>query len=393
MAKIVRVTIGSQAETPEFLVGTTLPVLADPLVPTTSDNVGWDGNSSNGTITSGNPYTIPAGVTVSNMVFLVDVVFTNATSRAVNCLFLGGPVPSPPGTRPGLVIMNNGGYMERCTVYGTHTSVVYWRNGVRIYGGVLTARRCAFYRTCDHIRSSSTARLLVYGCLFDRHAYFDNDNDQASSSPNPFWTHNDAIQITTDSGLHEVIGCLVWSRCDVTGVTWSGGSPGNGTASNGSTPPPITSRPTVAQPIGMPATQLNAGYRTQWLEGVWSNGFMNNGTGIEYLFEDNWMEGTNDGSACIQMVNTGTELQCRRNHFGVGGYRTNPTRKFLVSHPTSGSTIDLGTGDDRNMYGDPDHPDLFQSCVDTVTLNGVSKPGGIVGEFCIQTSGGLRYTA
>lgn len=393
MPKTTSVKIGSLSVTTPFTIGQTLPVLADPLVPVASDNVGWDGNLSGGTITAGNPYTIPSNTTVQNMAFLVDVVFTDATSRAKNCLFLGGPVPNPATGRSGIVIMNNGGYMERCTVYGTHTSIAYWRNGVRLFGGVLTALRCAFYRTVDAIRSSSTSKILVYGSLFDRFAFFDDDADHPSDPVQPFWTHNDAGQITTDSGLHEVIGCLVWSRCDVTGVTWSGGPWGSGTASNSALPAAITAVPTVAQRIGMPATQLNAGYWNAWVRGNWCNGFTNNGTGIEYLFEDNWFEGTNDNSAIVQNVNTGTEIQIRRNHFGVGGFRTVGTRKFLASWPSSGTIADTGTGPDVNMFGDPDNPTLFQSCIDTTTLSGVSFPGGIVGQPVIVTSGGMRYTA
>lgn len=389
--KTTTIGIGSTSVEPQFLVGGTLPVLADPLVPIESDNVGWDGTVGS-TVTT-NPYTISASTTVEDTVFLCDVIFTDSTSRAVNCIFLGGAVPNPATGRSGIVIMNNGGYMERCTVYGTHTSIAYWRNGVRVFGGILTALRCAFYRCVDAVRSSSTAKILLYGCLFDRFAFFDDDADHASSSPNPYWTHNDAAQITTDSGLHEVIGCLMWGRCDVTGVTWSGGSWGNGTASNGATPPAVIALPTVATPIGMPATQINAGYWNTWIRGNWCNGFMNNGTGIEYLFEDNWLEGTNDNSAIIQMVNTGTQVQIRRNHFGVGGYRTSATRKFLASWPSTGTTTDLGTGDDVNMYGDPDNPTLFQSCVETTTLGGVSHPGGIVGQPVITTTGGIRYTA
>lgn len=380
-----------------FVLGTTMPVLDDPLNPTGTDNVGWTGDTSGGVFV-GAVHTVPAGTRRKGCVFLCDVQLTDSTSILDDCIIFGGVGYN--GSRPGLVTASNGGQMVRCTIWGLATSVAYYRNGVNFQGN-FTAERCALFRCVDALRTT-TGTLTLLGSLFDRFAFFDNDQDHPSgtvTSP-PLWTHNDAFQITSVSpNQHRIIGNLFMQRCDITGVTWSG-TPGSSTASNGAVPTSHpTTRPTVATPIGMPATQLNpqtisAGttsrYITPWLYGVYCNGLMFNNTGHKALITDNWFEGGNDPSSLVHLVTgTANQIILLRNRFGVGGFRTLSTRKFLGSWSSStpASQIDTGTGGDVNVFGD------FQSCRDTLTLSGVSKPAGIVGEPVVVTSGGVRYAA
>lgn len=354
-----------------FVVGTTKPVLVDPLNPVGTDNVGWTGDTSGGTFTT--THTVPSNTRMKGCVFLCDVILTDATSILEDCIVFGG---APTASRPGLITMNNGGQLIRVTVWGTHSSVVYYRNATRLSAGVLTATRCAFYRCTDALRGSG-GQIRAYGCMFDWFAFWDNDADQGGGTP-PNWSHNDALQMTAGAGPHEFIGNVVISRCDTTGVTWSGGSPGSGTASNGAVPAPVTSRPTTHTPIGMPATQLNAGYRNAFMEGLYCNGVsFTNSTGFIATINDNWFEGSNNPSANVQFT-TGTtnQITMLRNKFGVAGYRTGLT-KFLASYNSATTTKNTGTGADVNVFGS------FPSTI----------AAGIVGDPVTVTTGGLRYTA
>lgn len=385
-----------------FELGVTLPVLVDPLNPVGTDNVGWSGDTSGGTFLT--THTVPANTTRKGCVFLCDVILTDATSILDDCLILGGTATP---SRLGLVMANNGGQLIRCTIWGTHTSVQYYRNGIRHSAGDLHVERCGIFRCIDGVRSSG-GRTYVHGNLFDRFAFFADDSDHASGSASapPYWTHNDALQVTAGAGPHEFIGNLVYGRCDLTGVTWSGGSPGSGNAIDGTNSGAVTSRPTVATPIGTPSYQLNgtpspldpsppgggySRYFNAFGYGLYCNGItFSNSSGFIGIITDNWIEFTNDPSANVQFT-TGTtnQITLLRNRLGVGGFRTLSTRKFLGSWSSStpAGQVNTGSGADRNVFGD------FPSCVATATLNGVSKPGGIVGEPVIVTTGGVRFTA
>lgn len=357
--------------TDTFVLRQTIPACANPLVPTTSDNVGWTGDTSGGVFTA--LHTVPSGVTRKGCVFLHDVILTDETSKLDDCIVFGGPATA---SRLGLVMANSGGQLNRVTIWGLATSVAYYRNGIRHSSGDLRVTRCVIMRVVDAVRTSG-GRVFLHGTLGDRFAFFDNDNDHATGTP-PYWTHNDFIQRTAGAGPDEIFGNLVMSRCDTTGVTWSGGSPGSGTASNGAVPTVHpTTRPTTATPIGMPATQLNGGYRNSFIEGNYCNGIMySNSSGFLSTIEDNWLEGGNNPSALIHFT-TGTtnQPQIRRNKFGIAGYRTGVTR-FLISYP-SGTPAVIGTGADANVFGN------FPSTV----------AAGIVGDPITITSGGGRYTA
>lgn len=356
-----------------FVLRQTVPALADPLVPTGSDNVGWTGDVSGGVFTS--LHTVPANTTRKGCVFLHDVILTDATSKLDDCIVFGGPATA---SRLGLVIAGAGGQLNRVTIWGLATSVQYYRNGIRHTGGVLTVNRCAIYRVVDAIHTSSSQPVYVYGNLADRFSFFDNDADHASGTPS-LWTHNDFVQRTAGAGgLDEIIGNLIMARCDTTGVTWSGGSPGSGTASNGTIPTSHpTTRPTVATPIGMPATQLNDGYRNSFIEGNYCNGIMySNASGFAPTIEDNWLEGGNNPSALIHFTTGTTNAPIiKRNKFGIAGYRTS-TIRYLISYPTGTAAV-IGTGADANIFGN------FPSTI----------AAGIDGDPITITSGGGRYTA
>lgn len=346
-----------------------MPVLVDPLNPVSTDNVGWTGDTSGGTFTS--LHTVPANTTRKGCVFLHDVILTDATSKLDDCIVFGGP---PVSSRPGLITASNGGQLNRVTVYGLATSVVYYRNAVN-YGGNFTATRCAMMRCCDAFRSSSGTATLN-GCISGPTAFFNNDLNQPNGSP-PNWGHADAMQSTAGAGPRYIIGCYARAWSDCTGVTWSGGSWGSGTASKAPVPTVHpTTRPTVATPIGMPEVALNAGYWNDVIHGgLYANGYIHTGvSGFITTMEDTWLEGGNNPSGLFQFT-TGTTNQptWRRNKFGIGGWWSGSVR-YLAIYP-SGTAAVVGTGADANVFGD------FASC----------QARGIVGDPITITSGGGRY--
>lgn len=340
-----------------FVVGTTLPVLVDPLNPQPTDNVGWTGDTSGGTFTT--LQTIPAGATRKGCVFNCDVI-AGAGVSFEDCMFHGGP---PITSRGGCLTVNSGANFLRCTFYGTAASLAYYRNGINHGAGTLNVTRCAFYRWVDMIHSNGGI-VNTAGNLSDRFAYFNNDADHANSSP-PSWTHNDFVQHLAGAGPHTHKGDLIWSRFETAGVVWSGGTPGSGTASGGD--------------IGMPSTPLNAGYWNVNVGGVYGNGFMfSNVSGFTATITDCWIEGGNNSSSLMSFT-TGTtnNVTALRNKFGIGGYRTAQVR-YLASWPT-GTTTNTGTGADVNVYAPHS---VFPSV-----------PTSLQGTPVTVTSGGMRYTA
>lgn len=391
---------GTPPPTP-FEYEVTVPILVDPLNPTPTDNVGWTGDESGGTFTS--LHNVPAGGYRKGCVFLHDVI-AGLGARFEDCIFHGGP---PITSRAGAVTAADQCQYVRCTWWGLATSVAYWRNAIN-FSGTNTFDRCAFFRFVDFMRTD-TGTAIAKGCLGDQFAFFDNDGDHptgTATSP-PMWTHNDFVQATkVGGGTHQVQGCLIISRCDTTGLTWSGGTPRSGTAINGTVPTVHpTTRPTVATPIGMPATQLNpqtytsggvtfttARYFTDWLIGVYSNALMLSGvTGHRLNATGNWIFGGNDPSSLIQAtVGTGNWITALRNKFAPDGFRTNALRKFFAawSNSTPAAQINTGAGADRNTFGDDADWDFggridFQSCADEA----------VAGDLVTVTTGGMRYAA
>jgi hypothetical protein len=331
-----------------FIAGLTKPVCADPLNPTAADNVGWDGDSSGGTF--GDPtqntkviLTIPANTTWSNRIIYANVQFTNATSKMVNCIVFGAAFS---GDRLGLVLVPSGGNMERCTVYGMPKSVSYYTNGVRVTGGVLTTKRCVFMRTIDAVRISaggSTARWIDEASYGDRFAFFDNDADHANDAVRPYWTHNDFFQATiAATAQHSMFGSRVEAFFDTTGVVWSGGSPGVGTASGGS--------------IGMPSTALNAGFKDELGRGTWCNGVtLSNVSGHKIKIDSIWINGVNAGSGMVQFtVSSSTnpnQLVLLRSRFALGGVPSGSGKFYCVTYASS-TLATIGTGADANIFDD-----------------------------------------
>lgn len=324
------------APEPPFLFGWTLAVCDDPLNPKVTDNVGWDGDSSGGTWYG--DQTIPANTTWSNRIIYGNVYFTDDTSRLENSIIYGSAFAV---NKPGLVVVTNGGYLFRCTIWGSKTTVGYWTNGIKHTGGVLTVIRCVIFRVVDCIHTSGTTnRVVAWGNLGGYYSFFDNDLDHASGTP-AYWTHNDFVQGLSGVGPHDLVGNTVYAFCDTTDVTWSGITWGSGVASNG----PNT--------VGMPATALNAGYWNAAGKCTWANGFtFSNVSGFIVNLERNWIDGVNASSGMIQFTTGTTNLPTYvGNRFGLGGKKSGSGKIFLISHKV-GTVATIGTGADANIFWD-----------------------------------------
>jgi hypothetical protein len=327
-----------------FVYGLTEPVCVDPLNPKPTDNVGWTGDSSGGVF--GDPtqntiqnLTIPANTTWSNRIIWANVTMTNATSRLENCIVYGSVFG---GSRTGLVIAANGGQLYRCTIYGMPKSVSYYTNGIKHTAGTLDIQRSVVMRVVDgiHTSGSTSARIIDKGNYAARFAVFDNDLDHANDAVRPYATHNDWLQVLTASTVqHETVGTKVESFFDTTGVVWSGGVWGSGTASGGQ--------------IGMPSTFLNWGYWSEEGRGTWCNGItFSNQTGHKARIEFCWLDGVNASSGIVQFT-TGLTNQpvLKGNRFGLGGKPSGSGKFYLISYP-KGTPAVIGTGTDANTFAD-----------------------------------------
>lgn len=329
-----------------FVLGTTKPKLTNPLSPTVNDNVGWDGNSSGGTIGSqaspAGVYTVASGVTVENMVFWCDVILASATSKMKNCIVYGGTCTTYISTQVALINAPNGGQLERVTVYGWAHSVKYWRNAVNHRGGVLTIDRSALYRCVDLINSDGASQqLIVRGSIGGRYAFFDNDADHKNDAVHPWWTHNDWIQLKggSMSVVHTIDGNVVEAFFDTTGVTWSNGSPGQGVASSG------------AGSIGMPHTALNAGYWDAAGRGTWANGISHTNSPTNSVVKRNWVNGVSASSGMLMWTGdtAGCIMTIESNIIGLGGKPSGGGIIYIVQWPGT-STRTIGSGGTANKF-------------------------------------------
>jgi hypothetical protein len=324
-----------------FVYGVTEPTLLDPLNPTPSDNVGWDGDASGGTMGDPNQpsaltVTVPANTTWTNRIIYANVVLSDDTSRLENCIVFGGAYAT---NRLGLVMAASGGSMLRTTVYGTAKSVNYYTNAVRVTGGTLVTDRCAFFRTIDSVRctTGTDTQWIDYGSYGTRFAFFDNDLDHptGTSSWPAYWTHNDLLQASTvSSKRHELHGTKMESFFETEGVVWTGGGWGKGTASGGT--------------IGMPATALNAGYWSVLGKGTWCNGItMSNGSGHKLLLDRVFLDGVNATSGMVQFTvsNTTTpnQVEIQGGQWGLGGKPSGSGKFYLATWGSSTLSV-IGSG-------------------------------------------------
>lgn len=324
---------------PEFVYGITVPACVDPLNPTPADTVGWDGNNSGGTYTS--DLIMPSGATWTNREIFGNVTMpADGTGVLENCIIYGSTFTS--SYKPGLVRAAGGGTLRRCTIWGTATSVSYYTNGISHTAGTLEVDRCVVMRVVDGIHTSgnANAKIISKGNLGGRFAFFDNDADHPDDPVRPYYTHNDFIQVLTAcTQTHEIYGDKIDAFFDTTGVVWSGGTWGSGTASGGE--------------IGMPSTALNAGYWSPLGKGTWCNGItFSNQTGHRVSIKYIWIDGVNASSGLMQWTKGTTNvIELAGNRFGLGGKPSGSGKFFLVSYPPGNSVV-IGTGEDANVYGD-----------------------------------------
>lgn len=350
-----------------FLPRVTEPVCVDPLNPQPTDNVGWDGDSSGGVMGDSTQPTaltviVPANTTWSNRKIYANVELADSTSRLENCIVFGGAYAT---NKPGLVMWAAGGFLDRCTIWGTPKSVNWYTNGHRGTGGTLITNRCVIMRCVDAARTSTaSARWIDYGSLITRFAFFDNDQNQSKSTP-AFYTHNDGFQASAVATLrHELHGTKIDSYFDTTGVTWSGGAWGVGTASGGE--------------IGMPSTALNAGYWNAAGKGTWCNGITLSGaSGHNVLIDGIWIDGVNASSGMVQFT-VGDAANPNRveitggSRFGLGGKPSGSGKFYMCSWPSSTIAV-IGTGADAPVFADlPSVPPALRGTPITFTATGAN---------------------
>ncbi len=320
--------------TDTFVLGTTRPVLVNPDSPTSNDNVGaafgWNGVSL--TVMNGDQ-TIPANTTWTNRLIHGYVDFTDSTSRLINSVVDGRA--SGGAFRLGIINGGSGGYMERCTIRASATAARYYLNGLSSTGGDWTLVRCDFSRVTDSIHVNNAGGITALGCRMHDYGFWDNDLDHASDPTHPYWTHGD-VGLQRLSGLANsdwIEGCSIEAYFDATGVSWSGGTWGSGTASGGD--------------IGTPSTALNNGYPNR----NYANGITYTSTapysGMTFL--NNWIDGVNYPSGLIHFPVAGAHsFRLEGNRFGLGGQPGGASNKiFIVSYPTS-STVNFGIA--PNVY-------------------------------------------
>jgi hypothetical protein len=347
-----------------FEYGVTEPYNPDPLNPPADANVGWDGTVD---LTMSGDQTLPANTTWTNRVINGNVTYTDGTSVLQNCLVKGSAYAN---NKPGLTKAANGGVARRCTIWGTPTSVSYFTNGIHVTGGTFISDRNVIVRVndCIHANGANT-QVIETGSLGGRFAFFSNDADHASDVGHPYWTHNDFLQVlTASSKQHIVFGSKVEAYFDTTGVIWSGGAFGSGTASGGE--------------IGMPADALNAGfwraaYPYELAQGIpgrgtWANGIsFTNQTGHRALINRIWIDGVNASSGMIQFtVGTANQPVINGIRAGLGGKRSGSGNFYIVSYPV-GTAATIGSGPDVNVYADlPSVPVELRGAPLTFTAGG-----------------------
>jgi hypothetical protein len=328
-----------------FTVGVTKPKLVDPLNPVASDNAGWNGDFSGGVIGSlsapAGLYVVAAGQTVENMVFWCDVKTAGPTAKMRNCIVFGGN--ARPFNRAGLINVDDGGDLERVTIYGMAHSVDYWRNAINHRGGPLRVHRCAWFRTVDGINSDGTTnQVLATGNVGRQFAFFNTDKDHKTDKNRPWWTHNDWAQFKGGSMAleHLVDGNAIDAFCDTTGVTWTGGSPGQGFA-----------RITGPNSVGRPDVALNEGYWDALGRCTWCNvvSFTNKPT--KSKVQRNWVNGGNAPSGMFMWTGdtAGCEFVLKENRVRLGGKPSSGGIIYIVQWPGN-SKRTIGTGSAANKF-------------------------------------------
>jgi hypothetical protein len=293
------------------------------------------------TTLSGNQ-TVTTGQTLSGKLILGDVTMSGGT--LIDCVVQGSAPANP--SRPGL-INGTSGTLQYVTLrprpgalldpnYQTTPAAgrATYKNNAHISGGPWLFERCDISLLVDGIhQSSGSSTVTVKGCLFHDKIFWDCDPAQASvAAPNQYYSHGDDIQNLAGATTWDVHGNSFQAFFDCTGVVWSGGAWGQGTASGGT--------------YGTPSTALNRGFFHPWLpgKGTWANGFNTTGSAVWHgSHKFNWHNGVNAGSANLQFGSGGVghSVTFEGNRFGTDGQTTsggNPTSSgslFLASWPST----------------------------------------------------------
>ncbi|MGB4759385.1 MAG: hypothetical protein WBP26_05015 [Candidatus Saccharimonadales bacterium] len=344
-----------------FELGVTKPKLDNPESPTADDNVGaaygWNGVTL--TVMNGDQ-TVPANTTWTNRLINGYVDMTDSTSRLINCVIAGR---APGGAfRAGLVNGANGGYLERCTVRTTATSATYYMNGIRGTGGTWTIVRCDISRVVDGLRTSGSGGMQAFGCRMHDYSFWDTDNDQAGDQTYPYWSHGDiGLQRTSGtSNTDRLEGCSVQGYFDVTGVVWSGGAWGSGTASGGL--------------IGAPSTALNNGFPNRNYSNLVTYSSTQPYSGMVFL--NNWFDGGNHPSGMVQMTVAGAHnFRLEGNRFGLGGKVGGAQNRIYLATYASASTVNFGSN--PNIFDNlPNVPTSLRGQAITFISSGASVVPG-----------------
>ncbi len=343
-----------------FVLGTTRPTLANPDVPTANDNVGaafgWNGITLQ--VMNGDQ-TIPAGTTWENRLIHGLVTF-GAGATLKNSVIDGRAITTYKGS--GLVMGSGGGTLDRVTIRNSVAGQMNYMNGLHINSGTTgnwIQNRCHISRVVDAVHVSHSGYIKMTGCRVHDFAFFNDDPAQSDPTQlNPGWTHNDIIQRLAGTGNGDwVEGCSMEAFFDTTGVTWSGGSWGSGTASGGL--------------IGMPSVALNGGYWNQWGKGNWSNliTYSNIAPYTGMTFINNWFDGANHPSGMVQMTKPGVHsFRLDGNRWGLGGHPSAAKKLFLATYDSSSTVIHVG-----NIYDSiADVPTSLRGQPLTFTAGGAS---------------------
>jgi hypothetical protein len=327
-----------------FFLGFTKPTMANPASPTSSDNVGaafgWNGVTL-ADITF--DYVIGPNSTVTNKRFKSYVTFTDSTSVARNCVFESR---APGGTfKQGIITGSNGGTLDRCSIYQTPTSAVWYMNGIYSTGGTWTLNRCHVSKVLDSWHTSFGS-IKMYGCDLGPYSFWDTDTDHSSDAFFPYWSHGDngGQRLNGLVNTDEVIGCNVHSYFDTTDVTYNGTHYVNG-----------------ANTIGNPAACMNGnkkdtggsylgeGSTHRFTLANYANGitYSNTAPYTGMTFNYNWFDGghyvfgillTNAGNHSVTIIG---------NRFGMGGepWSGNNAYNFVMypagtTYTASGNVID-----------------------------------------------------
>jgi hypothetical protein len=340
-----------------FVLGTTKPKILNPDVPTSADNVGaafgWNGVTLR--VLNGDQ-TIPANTTWTDKLIHGYVNFTDSTSKLVNSFVDGRP---PGGTfRAGLVNGAHGGQLDRVTIRASAAATTNYLNGINSTGGNWTVNRSDISRVVDSVHVNGAGWVRMTANQLHDYSFWDNDPTHATDTAHPSWSHGDVgIQRLSGSGNGDWLeGNSIQGFFDTTGVTWSGGAVGSGTASGGL--------------IGTPATALNSGYPARNYANLITYSNVQPYVGMTFL--NNWLNGGSYPSGMLQMTVAGNHsFRLEGNRFALGGMPGGSAKRIYLCTYAATSAVNFGTA--PNVYDTTSNvPSTLRGKPLTFTTSGAS---------------------